>query len=57
MKRNENSVKTTKNLDLLISRLSQSEILNVETMSFIRGGVGEGDGGEDVPFIPPLPRP
>lgn len=52
MKRNENS---TKNLDLIISKLSEGSILNLEAMSFIKGGVGEANGGEDIPIIPPPP--
>ena len=55
MKRNENSAKTTKNFDLVISKLSENEVLNVEALSFIKGGVGVGDGGADIPIIPPPP--
>jgi hypothetical protein len=46
-----------RNLDQLISKLSENEILNVQSMSFVRGGSadGEGNGGELV-IIVPKPR-
>lgn len=38
---------TARSLDQLISKLSESEILNAEAMIYIKGGStdGEGDGG------------
>lgn len=55
MERLDKSAKTTRNLDLLISKLSESEVLNAQSMSFVRGG--EGEGGENIILIPPPPRP
>jgi len=41
---------TTRNLDQLISKLSENEILNTEAMCYVKGGStdGEGDGGGSV---------
>jgi hypothetical protein len=55
MKRAGSSVKTTRNFDLLISKLSENEILNLKAMSSVRGG--EGVGGGDIIIIPPPPKP
>ena len=52
MKKEEKSVKTTRNLDMLISKLSENEILNMSAMSYVKGGVGEDNGGEPVIIIP-----
>jgi hypothetical protein len=57
MRRADKSAKTTRNLDLLVSRLSENEMLNLRSMSNVRGGDGEGDGGEDIIIIPPPPKP
>jgi hypothetical protein len=43
---------TTRNFDQLISRLSENEILDIQAMSYVRGGEGEGLGGEVVISIP-----
>jgi len=40
-----------RNLDELISKLSENEILNPDAMSCVRGG--DGDGGGDTIIIPP----
>jgi len=40
-----------RNLDELISKLSENEILNPDAMSCVRGG--DGDGGGDGIIIPP----
>ena len=42
-----------RNLEELISKLSENEILNPDAMSCVRGGDGEGDGGGDGIIIPP----
>jgi hypothetical protein len=55
MKRADNSTKTARNFDLLISGLSENEILNLQTMSCVRGGDGEGNGSGDIIIIPPPP--
>lgn len=48
MKKADNSSETIKNLDQLISKLSENEVLDIQAMSHIRGGDGEGDGGGSV---------
>lgn len=50
MKRADKSAETTRNLDLLISKLSENEILNLRAMSCVRGG--EGIGWEPIIIIP-----
>lgn len=57
MRRADKSANETRNLSLLISKLSENEILNIQAMSCIRGGDGEANGGEDIIIIPPPPRP
>lgn len=52
MKKAIRSSEETRNLDQLISKLSENEILSTQAMSFIRGGEGEGLGGEVVISIP-----
>jgi hypothetical protein len=55
MKRADKSAKTTRDLNVLISKLSENEILNLRAMSCVRGG--DGDGGGDIIIIPPKPKP
>ena len=57
MKSADKSAKTTRDLDLLVSKLSEKEMLNLRAMSIVRGGDGEGDGGADIIIIPPPPPP
>jgi hypothetical protein len=52
MKRADESAKTSRNLDQLLSKLSEKEILNLNAMSCVKGGDGEGDGGESIIIIP-----
>ena len=52
MKRADKSSETIKNLDQLISKLSEKEVLDIQSMSYIRGGDGEGDGGANVIIRP-----
>jgi len=56
MKRAYESPKTNKNLDQLICKLSENEILNLEAMINVRGGEGEDLGGEPI-IIDPRPKP
>ena len=55
MKRADKSAMPKRNLNELISKLSKDEILDLHTMSYIRGGDGEGNGGGDIIIIPPKP--
>jgi hypothetical protein len=52
MKRADKSSETIKNLDQLISKLSENEILNTQSMINVRGGEGEADGGASVIIKP-----
>jgi hypothetical protein len=48
--------KTERNFDLLISKLSENEVLNIQAMSHVRGGSadGEGNGHEIIISYPKL---
>ncbi len=52
MKTTVKSVETNRNFNQLISKLSENEILNTQAMSYVRGGEGEGTGGEIIISIP-----
>jgi hypothetical protein len=54
MKKAIKSSEETRNFDQLISKLSENEILDVQAMSYVRGGSadGEGNGGSPVIIIP-----
>ncbi len=52
MKTTDKSAETNRNLNQLISKLSENEILNTQAMSFVRGGDGEGNGSEPIIIIP-----
>lgn len=52
MKSANKSAKTEKNFDQLISKFSEKEILDLQAMSYIRGGSAEGDGGEVIIVTP-----
>ena len=52
MERTNESTKTIKNFDQLISILSEKEILCLQAMSYIRGGEGEGSGSEPIIINP-----
>jgi hypothetical protein len=52
MKTSDKSSVAIRNFDQLISKFSENEILNIEAMSFIRGGDGEGNGNSPVIIIP-----
>lgn len=54
MKTAQESAIKNRNLDLLISKLSENEILNIQALSQVRGGSedGEGDGHEVIISMP-----
>jgi hypothetical protein len=55
MKSAVSSAKSFRNFDLLISKLSDNEILNLQAMSTVRGGDGEDNGSEPIIIIPKKP--
>ena len=48
MKRAEKSSAAIKNFDQLISKFSENEILNIEALSYVRGGTTDGTGSEPI---------
>ena len=58
MKKADKTTQTNKTFDQLISKLSENEILNIQAMSYVRGGStdGEGNGGSPVIIIPKPPQ-
>ncbi len=52
MKRAEKSVEAIRNFDQLISKFAENEILNIEAMSYVRGGSADGTGIEPIIIIP-----
>jgi len=54
MKTTKKSADSTRNFDLLISKLSENEILNIREMICVRGGStdGEANGGGQIIIIP-----
>ena len=52
MKKADKSAMTERNFEELISKLSENAILDLHTMRCVRGGDGEGDGGEVIIIIP-----
>jgi len=56
MKNVINSAKSDRSFDLLISEISENEVLTSKSMSSIKGGStdGEGDGGSSVITKPKL---
>lgn len=48
MKNFDKSVKSDKNFDQLVSRLSENEILNIQAMNYVRGGSADGNGSEPI---------
>jgi hypothetical protein len=54
MKTADKSAETKRNFDQLISKFSEYEILNPQAMSHVKGGEGEGDGGEVIMTKPKL---
>jgi hypothetical protein len=49
MKNVKKSSKSEKNIEVLISKLSENEVLNIEKLSAVKGGLAEGDGS--VPIV------
>jgi hypothetical protein len=58
MKSADKSSETKRSFDQLISLLSENEILNMNTMSCVRGGDtdGEGNGGAPIIIMPKPPQ-
>ncbi len=56
MRRADKSAKATRNLDLLVSKLSENEMLNLKTLSSVRGGDGEENGNVPIVIIPNPPK-
>jgi hypothetical protein len=56
MKSKKKSAESTRNFDIIISKLSENEILNPHEMICVRGGStdGEGDGGGIILIKPKL---
>jgi hypothetical protein len=54
MKNADKSSETKRSFDQLISLLSENEVLNLQAMSYVRGGGtdGEGNGGAPIILIP-----
>jgi hypothetical protein len=54
MKSADKSSETKRSFDQLISLLSENEVLNLQAMSYVRGGGtdGEGNGGAPIILIP-----
>jgi hypothetical protein len=54
MKRAEKTTEIKRNLDQLLSKLTENEILNERAMGYVKGGLaeGEGDGGVSIIIIP-----
>ncbi len=51
MKRADKASETIKNFDQVISKLSENEILNIQEMSWVRGGEGEANGSDPIIII------
>ncbi len=56
MKKANKLSETNKTLDQLISKLSENEILNIQAMSYVRGGCvdGEAGGGGRQYYLPKI---
>ena len=52
MKKANKSAETNKNFDQLISKLSENEILNIQAMSYVKGGSTDEGGGSPVIIYP-----
>jgi hypothetical protein len=52
MKKEDKSAVTNKTFDQLISKLSENEILNIQAMSYVRGGNVDEGGGSPVIIYP-----
>jgi hypothetical protein len=58
MKRENKSSEIKKNLDHLIDKLSEQQVLSTRAMSYVKGGTtdGEGNGGAPVLIVPKPPQ-
>lgn len=58
MKRADKSSEIKRNLDHLIHKLSEQQVLSTQAMSYVKGGGtdGEGNGGAPVLIIPTRPQ-
>lgn len=54
MKKRDKNVEPVRDLDQLLSMLSEKEILSPDAMRCVRGG--DGDGGGVIIIIPPPPE-
>jgi hypothetical protein len=52
MKTTNKFAEATRNFDQLISKFSENHILNIQEMSYVKGGDGEAAGGSPVIIIP-----
>jgi hypothetical protein len=57
MKKVIESAKPVKNEVQVFSGFSEKEILNLQSMSCVRGGDGDGNGSVPIIIIPPPPPP
>ena len=48
MKNVKNSAKSEKNIDVLISKLSENELLDNNALSCVKGGSADGTGSEPI---------
>jgi hypothetical protein len=48
MKNVKNSAKSEKNIEVLISKLSENEVLTVDALSTVKGGSADGNGSEPI---------
>lgn len=55
MKNSKTHVKTARTLDLLNSKLSRNDILNMQAMLQVRGGDGGDPSNGDIIILPPPP--
>ena len=52
MKKADKSTVTNKTFDQLISKLSENDILNIQAMSYVKGGSTDETGGSPVIIYP-----
>jgi hypothetical protein len=52
MKNSLNSASAVRNIEMLISAISENEILSVQALKSVRGGDGEASGAEPIIIIP-----
>lgn len=57
MKKDFESVNPVRFDDQIFQRFSEGEILSLQSMSRVRGGDGDGNGGDPIIHLPPPPPP